>query len=103
MCRIENQLTTKDRNSPADNGRTVWANAMPVFCFRTRNGETIGASDACEFACRDAAWNELTRVCSDLAAEGCRGLKQDSEWSIELLDATQRPLFRIRLIAETVG
>jgi len=75
---------------------------MPVFSFRTRNGEHSGASDACELPGRDAAWSELTKVCSDLAAEGCRGLKQDSEWSIELLDAAQRPLFRIRLVAETL-
>jgi hypothetical protein len=76
---------------------------MPVFSFRTRNGECSGASDVCELPCRDAAWHELTRVCSDLAGEGCRSLKQDSEWSIELLDAAQKPLFRIRLVAETLG
>ena len=50
---------------------------------------------------RDEAWQELTKVCSDLVAENARKLKPDSEWSMELLDATNAPLFRIRLVAET--
>ena len=77
--------------------------AMPLFSFRTENGGRASASDPCEIATHDEAWKELTRVCSDLAVASCRSLKQNSEWSIELLDDTQTPLFRIRLVAETLG
>ena len=41
-------------------------------------------------------------VCGDLVGESARNLKQDSEWSMELLDARNTPLFRIRLVAETL-
>ena len=75
---------------------------MPLFSFRTENGERSSASDPCELASRDEAWKELTKVCSDLISEGCRNLKQDSQWSMELLDGADAPLFRIRLVAETL-
>ena len=75
--------------------------AMPLFSFRTDNGERVIASDACELAGRDEAWKELTRVCGDLIGEGCRNLKPNSRWSMELLDTVGTPLFRIRLVAET--
>jgi len=77
--------------------------AMPLFSFRTENGGRASASDPCEIATRDEAWKELTRVCGDLIVEGCRNLKPDSEWSMELLDGGEAPLFRIRLVAETLG
>jgi hypothetical protein len=75
---------------------------MPLFSFRTQNGEHCGTSDPCELSDRDEAWQELTRVCGDLVAEGCRKLEPNTEWSMELLDATNAPLFRIRLVAETM-
>jgi hypothetical protein len=77
--------------------------AMPLFSFRTQNGEFSCTSDACELAGRDAAWQELTRVCADLVGESCSNLKQNSEWSMELLDAANAALFRIRLVAETLA
>jgi hypothetical protein len=76
--------------------------AMPLFSFRSANGARSSASDRCELASRDEAWDELTRVCGDLVGAHCRDLKPDSEWSVELLDAADAPLFRIRLVAETL-
>ncbi len=76
--------------------------AMPLFSFRAWNGGHISTSDPCEFASREAAWKELTGVCGDLVGENCRNLGQDCEWSMELLDADRAPLFRIRLVAETL-
>ena len=73
---------------------------MPLFFFRTQSGERRGASDPCELAGSDEAWQELTKVCGDLVAEGCRKLEPNSEWSMELVDASDAPLFRIRLVAE---
>ncbi len=75
---------------------------MPLFSFHTENGQRSGTSEPCELACRDDAWKELTQVCGDLVGEGCRNLEQNSEWSMELLDAAKAPVFRIRLVAETL-
>ncbi len=86
-------------NRPAAAANEV-PSAMPLFSFRTQNG---GASDRCELAGADEAWQELTKVCGDLVAESCRKLEPNSEWSMELLDATDAPLFRIRLVAETMA
>jgi hypothetical protein len=75
---------------------------MPLFSFRTRNAGRASASDACELEGHDEAWKELTRVCGDLVAGNCRDLKQNSEWSVEVLDGFATPLFRIRLVAESL-
>ena len=41
-------------------------------------------------------------VCGDLVGDVTRGLQQDSEWQMELLDDSQQPSFGIRLVAETL-
>jgi hypothetical protein len=33
----------------------------------------------------------------------CRSLEQGSDWYLELSDEAKKPLFRIRLIAETLA
>lgn len=50
----------------------------------------------------DAAWDEMTKVCGDLIGGIARNLKQDTEWQLELLDEAKKPVFRIRLVAETL-
>jgi hypothetical protein len=76
---------------------------MPLYFFRIRNGRYSGASDqGIELADRDAAWNELTSVCADMIGGISRKLKQNSEWAMELLDESRRPVFRIRLVAESL-
>jgi hypothetical protein len=57
---------------------------------------------AFEFADRDAAWLETTKVCGDLVGSISRHLKQNAEWQTELLDESKKPLFRICLVAETL-
>ena len=75
---------------------------MPLYFFRIRNGRYSGASDhGAELADRDAAWKELTRVCGDVVGGISRKLKENSEWQMELLDESKKPVFRIRLVAET--
>jgi hypothetical protein len=77
--------------------------ALPLFFFRIRNGCYSGAADqGTELADRDAAWRELTSVCADIVGGITRKLKPDSEWQMELLDESGRPVFRIRLVAESV-
>jgi hypothetical protein len=75
--------------------------AMPLYFFRIRNGPYSGASDqGIELADRVAAWKELTSVCGDMVGGISRKLKENSEWQLELLDESKKPVFRIRLVGE---
>ena len=76
---------------------------MPLYYFRIRSSRYSGASDhGTELANRDAAWAEMTKVCGDLVGSISRKLKQNAEWQMELLDDSKKPVFRIRLVAETL-
>jgi hypothetical protein len=76
---------------------------MSHYFFRIRNGPYSGACEhGAEFPDRDAAWEELTRVCSDMVGSITRKLKPNTEWQMEFLDESKRPVFRIRLVAEAV-
>jgi hypothetical protein len=76
---------------------------LPVYFFRIESGHYSGMADhGSEHLDHDAAWAEMTKVCGDLAGGIARNLKQDSEWKMELLDEAKRPVFRIRLVAETL-
>jgi hypothetical protein len=75
---------------------------MPIF-FSIRLGEQAGACDeGAEFPDRNAAWKEMTWVCGDLVAGVFRKLIENAEWQMELLDESRKPVFRIRLVAETL-
>jgi hypothetical protein len=77
---------------------------MSLYFFRISNGRYSGASDqGSEFESREAAWAEMTKVCGNLVGGISRGLKQNAEWWMELLDESRKPVFRIRLVAETLG
>ncbi|MCW1989658.1 DUF6894 family protein [Bradyrhizobium diazoefficiens] len=76
---------------------------MPLYFFRIRNGRYSGcAYQASEFADRDLAWKEMTSACADMAAGIARKLQENSEWHMELLDEAKEPVFRIRIVAETL-
>ena len=77
---------------------------MPRYHFRIDHGKYSGTSD-CAFDVTDdaAAWQEMIKVCSDLVGDVCRGLKENSDWHLELLDEAEKPLFRIRLVSESVA
>ena len=77
---------------------------MPLYFFRISHGCYAGASDqGSEFESREAAWAGMTKVCGNLLGSISRSLKQNAEWQMELLDETRKPVFRIRLLAESVG
>lgn len=77
---------------------------MPLFYFRICSGSYSGTSgEGFNLADEQAAWAEMTRVCSDLVGGIARKLKQQTEWRMELLDESRRPLFRIRVMAETLN
>ncbi|MGY8710190.1 hypothetical protein RAD16_31020 [Bradyrhizobium sp. 18BD] len=76
---------------------------MPLYFFQIRNGVYSGcAEQAREFPDRAAAWKEMTSVCADMAAGIARKLRENSEWDMELLDEAKQPVFRIRIVAETL-
>jgi hypothetical protein len=76
---------------------------MPVFFFSARHGEHGGVcNDGAEFLDRAAAWKEMTGACSEMIGDVSRQLVENAAWQIELLDETRKPVFRIRLIAETL-
>lgn len=76
--------------------------AMPVFFFSVRHGENACVNDGAEFADHNTAWKEMTGVCGDMIADISRELSENAEWQMELLDESRRPVFRIRLVAETL-
>ena len=76
---------------------------MPLYFFRIRNGHYSGCAEhATEFADRASAWKEMTAICADMAAGISRKLQENSEWHMELLDEAKEPVFRIRIVAESL-
>ena len=45
----------------------------------------------------------MTKVCANLLGGISRSLKPNAEWHMELLDESKQPVFRIRLVAESLG
>jgi hypothetical protein len=85
-------------------GRPANGFNMSLYYFRISHGRYSGAADlGSEFETREAAWAEMTKVCGNLLGSLSRGLKQNAEWQMELLDEAKKPVFRIRLVAESVG
>jgi hypothetical protein len=77
---------------------------MSLYFFRISNGLYSGASEqGAEYESREAAWAEMTKVCGNILGGISRGLKQNAEWHLEMLDEAKKPVFRIRLVAETPG
>jgi isopenicillin N synthase-like dioxygenase len=80
------------------------SSTMPLYFFRISHGPFAGASDeGSEFESRAAAWAEMTKVSGNLLGSIARSLQQNAEWQMELLDEAREPVFRIRLISESVG
>jgi len=76
---------------------------MSMYFFRISHGRYSGASDqGSEFESPEDAWAEMTEVCANLLGGISRSLKQNSEWQMEMLDEARRPVFRIRLLGETL-
>jgi uncharacterized protein DUF6894 len=77
---------------------------MSLYFFRISNGRYSGASDhGAEFESDEAAWAEMTKFCGNLLGGVSRSLKQNAEWRVELLDEARKPVFRIRLVSESLG
>jgi len=76
---------------------------MPIFFFSVQNGRQTGVcNEGAEFPDLNSAWKEMTGVCGDMIADVSRKLVENAEWQMELLDESRKPVFRIRLVAETL-
>ena len=76
---------------------------MSLYFFRISHGKYAGSSEQPqEFESRDAAWAELTAVCANLIGGISRGLRQNADWQMELLDESKQPVFRIKLVGEAL-
>jgi hypothetical protein len=75
---------------------------VPIYFFQITHGHYSGMADGIDLADHAAAWDEITKVCGDLVGGISRNMEQNSEWRMELLDEAKQPLFRIRLLAETL-
>jgi hypothetical protein len=96
-------FTLRSSNPAAWGGQGSTVLAMPLYFFRIRNGHFSGASEyGTECADRNAAWKEMTTVCADMASSISRKLAENSEWQMELLDEARQPVFRIRIVAESL-
>ena len=77
---------------------------MPRFTFRVQQGE-LGAPPSIEDVLSDncAARKAALDICADLAKDIVSGLREDSEWRLEVLDQSGKPVFQLRLLAEALG
>ena len=77
---------------------------MSQYFFRISHGKFAGVSESSfDLADRDNAWEEMTKVCGSMVGSLCHNLKPKSDWQMDLLDASRKPVYRIRLVAEKLG
>ena len=76
---------------------------MPRFLFQVQQGKLPGPfaiedvlSDS------DAARKAALGICADLAKDIVNGLSDDSEWQLKVLNERGEPVFRIRLLVESL-
>jgi hypothetical protein len=76
---------------------------MPRFAFRVQPGQ-IPELPAIEDVLNDheAARKAALGMCADLAKDIVAGLTGDSEWRLDVLNESGEPVFRLRLLVETL-
>lgn len=75
---------------------------VPLYKFRTFDGQSVTSGAAICFTGPDAAWAEMVKVCADLVGGIARNLRENSDWHLELLDDADKPCFRINLTAKSL-
>ena len=77
---------------------------MSQYFFRISHGRLTGVSESSfDLADGNAAWAEMTRVCGSMVGSLCHNLKPKADWPMDLLDESRKSVFRIRLVAESLG
>jgi hypothetical protein len=77
---------------------------MPRYYFVvTQNDVSVLDQAGLELSGIDAAWDEATKTASQLSRDIQHSLTVGSEWSIEVLDESQRPLRKLSITATGLG
>jgi hypothetical protein len=76
---------------------------MPRFLFQVQQARSPGIP-AIEDVLSDsfAARKVALGICADLAKDIVAGLTENSEWRLDVLDESGKPVFRLRLVAESL-
>ena len=76
---------------------------MPRFLFQVQPNHAP-ALPAIEDDLSDsqAARKAALNICADLAKDIVSGLTDDSEWRLDVLNEAGKPVFRLRLLAESL-
>lgn len=71
---------------------------MPLYSFNiiASNQTRLGAI-CIELENDEAAWEEATMTCSELMKGFSAGFRPGDEWRLEVLDASQQPLYSVRI------
>lgn len=75
---------------------------MRRYYFRVCDGDTVASGEPLELG-DDFVWTEMTKVGADLVGDATRKLRQNDRWRLEVIDEADSPLFRISLVAESLG
>jgi hypothetical protein len=75
---------------------------VPCFSFHVSQGKFSNAAIATVYENGGAARQEALAMFGDLSRDICRGMNCNSQWQMELTDATGRPIFRLRLSMESL-
>jgi hypothetical protein len=76
---------------------------MPRFAFQVQPGQSLKLPAIEDFLNEsEAARKAALGICTDLARDIVGGLTQDSEWWLKVLNEAGEPIFRLRLLAETL-
>jgi hypothetical protein len=76
---------------------------MPRFLFQVQDPKSPGIP-AIEDVLSDsfAARKVALGICADLAKDIVAGLTENSEWRLDVRDESGKPVFRLRLVAESL-
>jgi hypothetical protein len=76
---------------------------MPRFIFQVQQGKFSEIPAIEDILCDSyAARKAALGICADLAKDIVNRLTDDSEWRLDVLDESGKPVFRLRLLAESL-
>ena len=74
---------------------------MPRYFFIVHNVSPSSDELGEELADDEAAWNEATRYAGELFKDLEGNFRPGQEWSLEVTDASRRPIYNIRVTSGT--
>jgi hypothetical protein len=74
---------------------------MPLYSFRINQGDQLHSGIASEHPNDDAAKGEASGMFADMARGISECLQSTPDWQIEVADHTGKPIFRIKITAQS--